>query len=731
MHNYPYFVSHNLVTIVKRVIDPVKRYSKMSIKITMFVIAAGMVLYMLPRSGKFKYEYANGRFWKHNVLIAGFDFPIIKTSEQIKTERDSLFRYFRPYFVTDSTISETEITEFDNWFEHIYPELNGEYAFLRSSAYLDKPTSSPIARYIHNQLRVIHRKGIIELTNEFTDVKQDFEFKLIKGNIAEPFGISEVYSPKSAYSQLANNIKNYLIDSLNLNASRRNEEINSFVSKLQLNRFLAPSIKYDKQRSDVERLNIQKQLSTTEGAIKMGQRIIGTGEIIDDRMIQILDSYKVAFESNLASTAGYSQILIGQILIVLSFFAGILLFLFFFRRDVYENNISVLFILLMVFGMVMMAKISNSFHYIPIFVIPFAILPITIRTFFDSRLALFIHIMTILLSSFFAPNGFQFAFIQILAGITAIFSLYSIERRSQLLRASIYITLVYALLYTALFLWQEGDIKKIEPFVYGHFALNGALLLLTYLVIFIFEKLFGFLSDVTLAELSNTNHPLLLKLAEQTPGTFHHSIQVGNLAVAAIKKIGGNPLLVYAGAMYHDIGKMENPSLYTENQISGYNPLLSMEYDKGAQLVISHIENGVKLAHKHKLPQQLIDFIVTHQGTTKTKYFFNSFINKYPDQKPDLSLFTYPGPIPFTKETAVLMMADSIEAASRSLSNYSDTEVDKLVERIIADQIEQGQLMDAPITFKELTIIKEVFKQRLKIMYHTRIQYPEIKKSSK
>jgi putative nucleotidyltransferase with HDIG domain len=286
--------------------------------------------------------------------------------------------------------------------------------------------------------------------------------------------------------------------------------------------------------------------------------------------------------------------------------------------------------------------------------------------------------------------------------------------------------LVYCFLYTSLYLWQEGDITKIDPFVYAKFGMNGAFLLLTYLAIYIFEKLFGFLSDVTLAELSNSNNPLISKLAEITPGTFHHSIQVGNLAVEAAKKIGANPLLVYAGAMYHDIGKLEAPSIFTENQITGINPLDEIDFEHGAQLVISHIESGIKMARKNKLPQQIIDFIATHQGTTKTKYFYNSFANKYPDKIIDISLFTYPGPIPFTKETAILMMADATEASSRSLSSFSDDAIDKLVENIINDQMEQGQFNNAPITLKEISDVKEVFKRRLKIIYHSRIKYPEI-----
>lgn len=713
---------------VEPFIESFRKYSKLIFKISMFITAAAIVLYLFPRAGKFKYEYAKGRFWKHGVIISSFDFPINKSPQQLSVEKDSIEKHFRPYFVKDTIASLREVARFIADFEGNLPTLRQDFPLLRTMQAGSIASSDKIETLVVSRIKQLYRTGIILLPNEFSNANSSFEFKIVHDNIADPYGLSEVYTLKQAYQKIYQDIKITLTDSVRYSVRPTSDEIGGFVSQLQLNKYLRPNILIDKARTDNERLDLLKNMMPTSGAIKAGQRIIGPGEMVDERMLQILDSYKFAFENSLGSTKGYTQILIGQILISLSFFAGVYLFLFFFRNDIFENNKSVSFILLMMVSMIIMARISSSYFYIPIFVIPFAMLPITIRTFFDSRLALFIHIITILLSSFFAQNSFQFIFLQIPAGITAIFGLVRIERRSQLLQASIFITLVYTLLYTSLFLWQEGDIKKIDPLIYGQFGANGALLMLTYLAIYIFEKLFGFLSDVTLAELSNTNHPLLLQLAEKTPGTFHHSIQVGNLAVAAVKKIGGNPLLVYAGAMYHDIGKMEAPSIFTENQISGINPLQNTDFEQGAQLVIGHIENGIRLGEKYKLPKQIIDFIATHQGTTKTKYFYNSFVNANPDVIPDISAFTYPGPTPFSKETAVLMMADAVEAASRSLSNYSDDEIDKLVERIINDQMEQGQYNNAPITLKEITTIKEIFKRRIKIIYHSRIAYPELKK---
>ena len=711
----------------------IKKYSQIILKVLLFIAASGIVLFLLPRAGKFKYEYAKDRPWKYSDLISGFDFPIYKTTEELNHEKDSVLQKFRPYFLLDSNVINQSTNQFTEDFYSKFPEFQNEYNYLKEKKRIRNGAQSigtVIKNKITNSIKSIYEKGIIILPEQMIDVDKNFEFYLIKGNFLEPYELSEVYTSKSAYQTIQSSISKFIEDSVITSKNYNQEEVLSFVSRLQLNKYLNANISYDKKRSDFERQELLKNIPQTSGAIKSGQLIIAKGEVVNEETAKIIDSYKFTFENRLGSNSGYSQILIGQSVIVLVFFLGVYLFLFYFRKDVYENNKSISFILLLMVGMILFARGSYSFYYIPVFIIPFAILPITIRTFFDSRLALFIHIITILLASFFTQNSFQFVFLQIGAGITSIFSLFRIERRSQLVNASVFITLVYSLLYTALFLWQEGDIKKIDPFIYAKFSINGALLLLTYLAIYIFEKLFGFLSDVTLAELSNSNHPLISKLAEQTPGTFHHSIQVGNLAMEAVKKIGGNPLLVYAGAMYHDIGKLEAPSLFTENQITGINPLNNIDLERGAQMVISHIENGIKLAKRHNLPQQIIDFIATHQGTTKAKYFYNSFVNKNPDTIPDISVFTYPGPTPFTKETAVLMMSDSIEAASRSLSTINDDAIDKLVENIINEQMEQNQFINAPITLREITEVKEIFKKRLKIIYHSRIKYPELDEKS-
>jgi hypothetical protein len=353
--------------------------------------------------------------------------------------------------------------------------------------------------------------------------------------------------------------------------------------------------------------------------------------------------------------------------------------------------------------------------------------PIIIKTFYDSRLALFIHIITVLLVGFFAPNGFEFIFLNFIAGIVAIFSLTNIYRRGKLFLTAALVFLTYSFVYFGLAITQEGNFTNIELHNFIYFAINGGFVLLAYPLIYIFEKAFGFLSDLTLMELSDTNSKLLRLLAEKAPGTFQHSIQVANLAEEAIYKIGGNALLVRTGALYHDIGKMANPAYFVENQRAGFNPHEMHEYDESANIIISHVKDGVELAKKHSLPEPLIDFIRTHHGTTRVQYFYRSYMNKFPDKEVDSKKFTYPGPKPYSKETAALMMADSVEAASRSLPDISEEKINNLVDSIINHQMQDGQFDNANITFKDIATIKGIFKQKLANIYHARIEYPEEK----
>ena len=416
--------------------------------------------------------------------------------------------------------------------------------------------------------------------------------------------------------------------------------------------------------------------------------------------------------------------MLGQILIVTLCLSVLIIFLAFFRKDIFLNNTKITFILLLIVLQVLMIRLALNSQSFSIYILPFCILPIIIRAFYDTRIALFVHLITVLVISFMAPNRFEFAFLQLVTGIIAILSIVNIHNRSQIFISSILIFLTYSIAFFGITIIQDGGSDVINIYDFAWFGISALLTLFSYPLIFIFEKIFGFVSDVSLLELSDTNGKLLRELALLAPGTFQHSLQVANIAEDAIYSIGGNALLVRAGALYHDIGKMEMPLYFIENQASGINPHEDLNYDESAAIIIGHVIKGVEIAKKHNLPEQIIDFIRSHHGTTITAYFYRSFQNAFPEEHIDIEKFRYPGPIPFSKESAVLMMADSVEAASRSLKKYDAESIDNLVELIITSQIEQNQFINSDITFRDINVLKKIFKKKLMNMYHLRVEYP-------
>ncbi|MCW3804193.1 HD family phosphohydrolase [Plebeiibacterium marinum] len=710
---------------MKNFLYKLKRYSQTTYRILLFLAAVFLIANLMPREGKFQYEFKKGEPWRYEVLIAPFNFRIYKTDIELNVERDSILKNFRPYFVQDSTAYSKVNEGFLLEYTKRLTEYKSKYKFLRRR-YQNTSTDEYIKNVADSLFRHISDKGVISLPDEYMERSDQLELMLVRNNLAEPYLSSEFYSLRSAYQFFTRE----LAKSLAL-VTNDFESVEGFVSELQVERFLVANVSMDGGRSESEKSNLLKNMALTKGIVLAGQKIIDKGEIIDEQALKKLDSYKKEYEARVGTLSEYNIVFVGHLLISFLFLTGLYLFLYFFRHDVYSNLKYVTFLLLILCTVIALAYLSYRIPDIPMWVIPFTILPLIVRTFMDARLGYFIHVTAIILASFFSHNSFEFIFLQIPAGITAIFSLYKMVRRSQIVRSAIFIFITYSLFYTGLTLLQEGGFESINYEYFLLFTINAFLIFIVYPLIYIFEKLFGFLSDVTLVELSDTNHPLLRNLAENAPGTFQHSIQVGNIAQEAAYKIDANPLLVRAGAMYHDIGKTATPLYFTENQISGVNPHNDMDYEESAKLVINHIEEGIKIARKYNLPEKIIDFIATHQGTTKAKYFYNSYINKYPDKKPIEENFTYPGPSPFTKETAILMMADSIEAASRSLKEYSDEAIDKLVENIINGQIKEEQFFNAPITFREIKEVKEVFKAKLKNIYHARVAYPKIKKGKK
>ncbi|WP_289054483.1 HD family phosphohydrolase [Carboxylicivirga marina] len=700
------------------------KFYKPFARILLFLISIVIVTYLLPKTGKFAYEYQNGTPWKHQTLIAPFDFPIYKTQAELNAEISAANTLHRHYFEMDTLLSSNITKRFAEDYQKFVTENSSDYELLQNFYSQDTTYYSLIKSTIIKSLEDLYSTGIILLPEANIDAPPSFELMLIKGAYVEPYELSELEQRTSAYKMLVNNI----VADLPVKEDDIIAVVSNFINALQLNKYIEANIVLNETRDNAELAKLKNNISLSSGRVLASQRIIDQGEIVTSEIEQIIDSLRRKYEANITSDTDYYFILAGQFLLIALMYVAIYLFLFYFRRDVYQSISSISFILLITILMVAFASLQQFFVHFPFYIIPFAILPIIIRTFLDSRLAFFMHVITILICAFFAQNSFEFVFIQIPVGLVAMFSLFRMSRRSHIVRAAMFIIITYSLIYTSLVLWQEGTLKNVNLLMYAYFAVNGVMLLMVYPLIWIFEKLFGFLSDVTLIELADTNHPILREMAEATPGTFQHSIQVGNLAQEVAYKLDANPALVRAGAMYHDIGKMASPMFFTENQAGGLNPHSELDFEESARIVINHIDNGVKLAQKHNLPSQIIDFITTHQGTTKTRYFYNSYINQNPEKTPDISAFSYPGPTPFSKETAILMMADSIEAASRSLKQYSDDEIDKLVEKIINIQMDEDQFINAPITFKEISQAKEVFKNKLKNIYHARIEYPDIKK---
>jgi cyclic-di-AMP phosphodiesterase PgpH len=488
---------------------------------------------------------------------------------------------------------------------------------------------------------------------------------------------------------------------------------------------LLPNLVYDKLTTEMARSELIDGISATKGIVIEGEKIISKGEMVDLDKLRKLESLKKEYTNSLDIKANHTLFILGRFIIVFFGFVIVYLFLKRFRDYVLESRKKTLFIVMLIVTFQIVTYLVYNSGELSIYLIPFIIVPILITTFYETRLALFIHLVTVLLAGFYAPNSFEFIFIQFFAGMIAIIGLKRIQKRSQFFKATLLSVLSYFVLYFGFAANQGGDFKSIEWINFTWFAGNGVLVLLSFPLVYVFEKTFNFVSEITLLELSDTNQKLLRELAEKAPGTFQHSMQVANLAEEVIRNIGGNTLLVRTGALYHDIGKLSNPQYFTENQVSGMNPHNDLSYIESASIIISHVKFGLEMAKKEKLLPSIVDFISTHHGTTKAEYFYRLYKKDYPEDGTTVGLFTYPGPKPSTKETAVLMMSDAIEAASRSLKHFDKQTLSELVDNIIDYQILEKQYDEAPISFAEINIAKKLIKEKLNNIYHARIEYPK------
>ena len=674
-------------------------YKNLIYKSLIFIATVSVIVYFLPNEGKFNYQFDINKPWKYGLLQASFDFPIYKNDLQVQKEQDSILADYQPYFQIDK---EAE--------KNVLSKLREDYnKTLRHSL-----PGTDYVRYIERTLKALYEDGIIA-GNDLKRMEEDsiIAIRLVDKNVATSRFIDQLYTVKEAYEYL-----------LNADTAHYKKKI---LQQCNLNDYITPNLVYDEEKSEAAQKDLLSNISWANGFVLNGQKIIDRGEIVDEQTYNILESLRKEWEKRSDSVQEKRLTLAGQILYVGIFLFCFMAYLELFRADYYERKgtLTLLFALIVFFPVLSSIMVEQNLS--SIYVVPFAMIPIIVRVFLDSRTAFMAHVTIILLCSITLRFPHEFILLQVVAGMVAIYSLRELSQRSQLLRTALVVFISYALLYFAFELIHEDDLTKLNTRMYIYFMINGILLLFAYPLLFLLEKTFGFTSDVTLVELSNINNSLLREMSEVAPGTFQHSLQMANLAAAAANKIGGKSQLVRTGALYHDIGKMVNPAFFTENQ-SGVNPHKSLSYEQSAQVIISHITDGLKLAEKHNLPKVIKDFISTHHGRGLTKYFYISYKNEHPDEEVDQEKFRYPGPNPFTKEQAVLMMADSVEAASRSLPGYTEESISTLVDKIIDTQVSEGYFKECPITFKDIATVKALFKEKLKTMYHTRISYPELRK---
>ncbi len=683
-------------------------------RILIFLAVSGIVLYLFPREGKFKYEFRKGEPWNYDLLVAPFSFPIFKSERELSAERDSSLKDYTPYYEVDST-------SYVSLMKQIETRYQGEWSRLRQED--SSKTETIEANYLaklNEIIKGVYDKGIIAFAEQNRlKINNTERIVVVTPTFAKTMVADDVLNPRTSYEEILSNVQK---------EAETYPLLYNIVQKLDLNNFIRSNLEFNKELSQKTKEQLLINISNSAGLVQAGERIIDRGEIVSERTFKILQSFKVEYERKIGSPEQRIALMAGQGILILLLLGSLLLFLKLYRHDIYAEAKSIIFIYLNILLFVLLASIMHKLPEYFILILPYAIVPITLRTFFDSRTAIFVNIIMVILISFFASNSFVFILLQITAGIAGAFSLKTLYRRDQLFRASGVVTLVYIIMYVSVHLIQEGNIKTINPYYFAYFGANGFLLLFAYPMIYIEEKLFGYLSDVTLMELSDTNNELLRKLSEKAPGTFQHSIMVSNLAQEAALRTGANPLLARTGALYHDIGKIANPVYFTENQTTGHNPHTRLDEKESAKVIIDHVEGGVKLAQKYNLPEPIIHFIRTHHGLSQAKFFYIKFKEKHEGEDVDPVDFTYPGPNPFSKEMAIMMMADAVEASSRSLKDYTDEIINQHVEKIIESQIQGNYFRQAPITFLDIEIIKDCFKEKLKNIYHTRIEYPEEKK---
>ena len=665
--------------------------------IILIAVTVSVIVLFLPRNSGPQFRYDVGKPWMYGSLIAKFDFPIYKTDAAIKAEKDSISSNFEPYYNYDINISKENVDRFKADYAQGIPGLPKEYVAI-----------------VADRMTALYKAGIMS-TPEYSAMSKDTTkmIRLVSDKKAMNVAVRSLLSTMSAYELLF--------------ADQRLSTQRQLLQKCNLNEYLRPNLKYDEERSVTELNDLLSGIPLASGMVLSGQKIIDRGEIVDNYTYRVLTSFEREMRRRSAGSSAIPSTIFGQVIFIGMLVVLFTMYLGLFRKDYFDKprSIMMIYALITIFPVVVSLMVEHNI--LNVYVIPFTIAPIFVRVFMDSRTAFISHVTMTLICAAAVKYQYEFIIVQLVAGLVAIYSLRELSQRAQLFKTALLVTIASCVVYLALQLMQDNIVADLESTMYKYFMVNGVLLLFAYPLMLVVEKTFGFISNVTLIELSNTSKDLLKRLSETAPGTFQHSLMVGNLAAEIANKIDAKAQLVRTGAMYHDIGKMVNPACFTENQF-GDNILDNMPRIEAAQVVISHVTEGLKLADKYNLPGVIKDFINTHHGTGKAKYFYVSYKNENPDKPVDDSLFTYPGTDPFTREQAILMMADTVEAASRSLKEYSEETISKLVNHLIDQQVEEGFFRYCPITFHDIAVAKQVLTERLMSIYHTRTVYPELKK---
>ena len=665
------------------------------LKAALIIVTVAVVVWAMPDDTSTPLYVEQGRPWKYADFTAPFDFPVYKSDEIIKHERDSLLKLYEPYYKYKEETEDNMVRKFLKDYADGIPDVSSEYLTV-----------------IANRLHSIYQQGVME-SKEYAELRADSAsmIRVVSKKQAVSVSVMEVFSAKTAYEQLFEDEK--------IAAQK------PLLQKCNLNNYIVPNLIYDRERSETSKNELMSSVPLAMGVIYKGQKIIDRGEIVTDKTYRIIESYKR--ENERRNMGPENRItLLGQIIYVAILMICFTVYLSLYRADYFEKprSLVMLYALIVIFALLTAFFVSHTLVHV--YILPYAMVPIFIRVFMDSRTAFMTHITMIFICAIMLQHTFEFIVVESVAGLVAISSLRELTQRSQLFKTAIIITLSCMAVNLAFDWMQATALSQIDYSTYNYLIVNGVALLFAYPLLYLIEKAFGFTSDITLVELSNTNNELLRRMSEVAPGTFNHSIQVANLAGEIANKIDAKAQLVRTGALYHDIGKLANPIYFTENQ-TGINPHEMLTDIESAQLIISHVTEGMKMADKNNLPKVIRDFIATHHGLGKAKYFYIHYKNEHPKDPVDDLLFTYPGPNPFTREHACLMMADAVEAASRSLQDYTEQSIRDLVERIIDTQVAEGYFRECPITFRDIQYAKTVLIEKLKTIYHTRVSYPSEK----